>query len=158
MDSAGALSMRAIPRITLVAIAAMLAGCGVGCLYGETGKVTVIRADSPPSPERVVEIVGDALRPMGFSGHVPYPMTPKPPWYLDYEFSLGVGKFAPRERVDVHIKFDDLSISLSDFARNSKASAFDLRVMEAIQTRLRSDLDADIAFTHPPTPAFCLGP
>jgi hypothetical protein len=159
MDSAGALSLRGmIPQFTVVAIATMLAGCGIGCLYGETGKVTVTRADSPPSPERVVEIVGDALRPMGFSGQVPYPIIPKPPWYWDYEFSVGVGKFAPRERVDVYIKFDDLSISLSDFAKNSKASAFDRSVTEAIKTRLRSELDADIAFTHPPTPAFCLGP
>ena len=74
------------------------------------------------------------------------------------EFSVGSGKFAPKERVDVYIKFEDLSILLSDFAKNSKASAFDRSVMEAIQTRLSSDLGADIAFAHPSTPAFCLGP
>lgn len=156
MDSENAVSMRATKRLTVAAMAAMLAGCGVGCLYGESGRVTVIHADAPPRPERVVEVIGDALRPMGFSGREAGKLTPKPPWYWDYEFSVEVG--TPRERVDVHIKFDDLSISLSDFARNSTASVFDRSVMEAIQTRLRSELNADIAFTHPSTPAFCLGP
>ncbi len=154
MDSA----MQAINGLLLTTIAAMLAGCGAGCLYHETGKVVVVRADSRPTPERVVEVVGDSLRPLGFSGRVAYKLSPRPLWYWDYEFSVGVGKFAPRERVNVLIRFNDLSISLSDFARNSKASAFDRSVMEAIQTRLRSELDADISFTHPPTPAFCLGP
>ena len=156
MDSAGALSLQAILPLTLAAIVVMLAGCGVGCLYGETGKVTVIRAASPPNPERVVEVVAEALQPMGFSGREAGKLTPRPPWYWDYEFSMGAG--VPREQIDIHIKFDDLSISLSDFARNSKASAFDRSVTEAIKTRLRSDLDADIVFTHPRTPAFCLGP
>lgn len=159
MDRASALSIRMIKRLTLSAIAAILTGCGVGCLYGESGKVVVVRADSPPSPDHLVAVVGDALRPMGFTGAVASALTPKPPWYWDYSFrSPGVGKFAPRDVVDVHIKFDDLSISLVDWDRSSKASPFDRSVMEAIQTRLRTELGADISFTHPPTPAFCLGP
>ena len=147
-----------IKQLGLAASAAMLAGCGVGCLYGESGKVTVIRTDSRLDPERVVAVVGDALRPLGFSGPAAEKPAPGSPRYWDYRFSVGAGKFAPRERVDVLIKFDGLSISLADFAGGWKASRFDRGVTEAIETRLRSELDADIAFTHAPTPAFCLGP
>jgi hypothetical protein len=156
MDSASTLWIR-LP-LTLSALAAMLTGCAVGCLYHESGQVVVVSGESPPSPERIVEVVGASLRPLGFAGRVANNMTPRPPWYWDYEFSVGVGKFAPRERVDVFIKYDDVSITLSDFARNSRASAFDHSVMEAIQARLRSELGADISFTHPATPALCLGP
>jgi len=155
MDSA----MQAINGLLLAIIAAMLAGCGgVGCLYQETGKVVGVREDSRPGPERVVEVVGDSLRPLGFSGHEAYKLKQRPELNWDYEFSVGVGKFFPRDRVDVNIRFADFSILLSDFSRKSKASAFDRSVMDAIQTRLRSELDADISFTHPPTPALCLGP
>jgi len=76
-------AMEAINGLILTTIAAMLAGCGVGCLYHETGKVVVVRADSRPSPERVVEVVGDSLRPLGFSGRVADKITPQPLWYWD---------------------------------------------------------------------------
>lgn len=138
---------------------AMLTGCGVGCLYGESGKVVTVHGDSIPTPEHLVEVVGDALRPMGFTGAPASALTPKPIWYWDYSFkSPGAGKFAPRDRVDVHIKFDDLSISLVDWGRRSTATPFDRRVMQAIQNQLGSELEANISFIHPPTPAFCLGP
>jgi hypothetical protein len=116
--------------------------------------------DTPPSPEPVVAVVGNALRPMGFTGATSTSaITPKPTWHWDDSFkSPGVGKFVAQDAVDVHIKFDDLSITLIEWARHSKASPFDLKVTEAIQTQLRSELGADISFTHPPTPAFCLGP
>jgi hypothetical protein len=89
----------------------VLVGCGLGCLYQEHGKVAVIAADVHVAPERLVEVVGNALQPMGFSGHAAKALTPRPEWYWDYEFrSPGVGKFAPRDVVEVLIKFDDLSI------------------------------------------------
>jgi hypothetical protein len=149
-----------IQWLAVCAMAATLTGCGVGCLYGETSKFVVAGADSPPSPERLVAVVGDALRPMGFTGApAASAITPKPPWSWDYSFkSPGVGKFVSQDAVEVHIKFDDLSITLIDWARHSKASTFDRNVMEAIQSQIRSELGATISFTHPPTPAFCLGP
>ncbi len=159
MDRWSAYSIRMTKRLTPFAMAAVLAGCGVGCLYGESGKVVVGRGESEPSPEHLVAVVGDALRPLGFTGAPASALTPKPPWYWDYSFrSPGVGKFAPRNLVDVHIKFDDLSISLVDWDKSAKATPFDHSVMDAIKTQLQHELCADIAFAHPPTPAFCLGP
>ena len=159
MDDAGdaGLSMLVIRAIIVVALAAMLAGCGVGCLYRETGKVLVAGAEASPSPERIVGVVGDALRPMGFSGHLPPELKPRPDWLWDYEFGVGY-KFMAHDSVNVIIKYNDLSISLADYARGSQASPFDRSVTTAIQTRLKSELGADITFTHPQTPAFCLGP
>jgi hypothetical protein len=153
-----AASMETIKVFAVPALAAMLSGCGVGCLYVESGKVVSVRVDSLPSPENVVQAVGDALRPMGFTGQPIAPAITQRGSLPDYGFSVGVYKFAPRERADISIKYDDLSISLADFARGSTASAFDRSVMTAIQTRLRSELNADITFTHLPAPAFCLGP
>jgi hypothetical protein len=153
-----AILTRSTKLLVLSVIASMMAGCGAGCLYGESGNVVVREMDSPPTPARLLEVVGDALRPMGFVGQEAAPITPRPLGYWDYTFSVGARKFAPRERVDVHIKFEDFSISLSDFARGSKASAFDRSVLEAIKARIRSQLGGDITFTHTPTPGFCLGP
>jgi hypothetical protein len=143
--------------VAAAAIAVSLGGCGVGCLYGETGKVIMPDANSSPRPERVVEVIGEALRPMGFTGHAGPDVTPKPAWYWDYGFSVGVGKFSP-PRVDVNIRYEDLSISLADYAGGSSGSAFDRTAITAIQARLRSELGADITFTPLQQPAFCLGP
>ena len=117
----------------------------------------MVGADSLPKPEQVVEVVGQALRPLGFSTEAKKGPMPKPARSY-YIFSIGGGEFAPSERVDVFIKYDDLSISFSDYARGSKASTFDRRLAAAIQTSLQSQLGADITFTHPQSPAFCLGP
>ena len=94
---------------------------------------------------------------MGFIGHAAPEVTPKPTWAWNYGFSVGVGKLAP-PRIDVNIRYDDLSISLADYARGSTASSFDRSVTTAIQARLRSELGADITFTPERQPAFCLGP
>jgi hypothetical protein len=95
MSHASAYSIRVTKPLAVSAIAATLAGCGVGCLYGESGKVVVVHGDSIPSPEHLVEVVGDALRPMGFTGAPASALTPKPIWYWDYSFkSPGAGNFA----------------------------------------------------------------
>jgi hypothetical protein len=158
MDNANAFPTKAAKALTVAAIAAMFAGCGTGCLYHEFGKILVVPGDSPPSPQRVVAVIGDALRPLGFSGKAADTPTPRAAGYWDYEFSVGGEKFRARPRVMVFIKYEDLSLTLSDFARNSSAPSFDRSITEGISTRLRTELGADINFTHPPSPALCLGP
>jgi hypothetical protein len=151
----------AVPLVALAVTTgvATLPGCGVGCLYGEHGEVMIMAPNSHVSPERLVEVVDHALGPMGFTGHAVTPPTPRPEWYWDYAFrSPGREKFFVRDQVDVRIKFDDLSITLIDWDRASDASKFDRRVTTAIQAGIRSELGADITFTHPKPSPFCLGP
>jgi hypothetical protein len=142
--------------LKIIALSGLLSGCGVGCLYGETGKVMLLLADTRLSPERLIAVVGDALRPLGFSGQPVRAPTPQPAWYWDYEFRKP-GKFGVSP-VAILIKYRDLSITLSDYDRATEASEFDRRVTAAIQSGLRAQLGADIKFAHPGTPAFCLGP
>ena len=120
----------------------------------------VVEPRSQVTPERLVEAVGNALKPMGFSGAPWNPSTPSPQRYWDYEFrNPEVGSFFHhRDPVDVRIKFDDLSITLVDWDRAADASDFDRRVTSAIRDQIRSELGTDITFTHPKPPPFCLGP
>jgi len=142
--------------------AACLQGCGVGCLYGETGKVVLVHPSTQVTPERLIEVLGNGLRPLGFSGSPWNPSTPLPEKYWDYEFSSPASGSWLHERapVNIRIKFDDLSVTLIDGQRGSvsKATDFDRRAMGAIQEAVRADLGADITFAQPKMPAFCLGP
>jgi len=136
-----------------------LSGCAVGCLYGEKGKVMVSGTDTTVSPERFVEVVRNALRPMGFTESLPPTLSPRPDWLWDYEFhSPKSGKFFEPPRVDILLTYSDLSVGLSDWSRASKASDFDRQITTVIQTAVRSDLGAEITFIHPKPPLFCLGP
>jgi hypothetical protein len=138
---------------------AMLSDCGVGCLYHEQGRIVVTAGHTDVSAERLVQAVDNALRPMGFSGNSAKSLTPRPDWYWDYEFrSATVGKFAQLNAVEVLIKYEDLSITLTDWDRASRASDFDRGVTAAIETAIRSDLGAEITFRQLKSPAFCLGP
>jgi len=148
-----------LSRGTVTAFIASLWGCGVGCLYGEQSKVTVAAGRADVSAQRLVEVVDNALRPMGFSGNPARTLTPQPDWYWDYEFrSAGVGTFAQRDAVEVHIRYDNLAITLSDWDRASKATAFDRRVTAAIESAVHTELNAEISFQPIKSPAFCLGP
>jgi hypothetical protein len=144
---------------TATVFIAMLSGCGVGCLYHEQGKVMVPAGHTDVSADRLVEVVSDALRPMGFSGNVAKSLTPRPDWYWDYEFRTPtVGKFVQRDAVELLIKYDDLSITLTDWDRASQATDYDRRVTTAIETAVHSELGAEIAFRQLKSPVFCLGP
>ena len=137
--------------------AATLAGCGVGCLYHENGKA-VVAPNTQVTPERLVAAVGNALQPMGFTGAPWNPATPTSQRYWDYAFRNHCSLFSRCEEVEVFITYDDLSIGLSDGSRHSDASEFDRRVTSAIRDHVRSELGADITFSHPKPPPFCLGP
>jgi len=152
----------AVPLVGFVVMigAAAFPGCGVGCLYDEHGKVLVVAPNAQVAPERLIAVVADALQPLGFSGAPWNPTTPTPRRYWDYAFrNSGSGAFLNhRDPVDIRLKFDDASITLVDWSRDSEASEFDRRVTPAIRDQIRSELGADITFVHPKPPPFCLGP
>jgi hypothetical protein len=147
-------------NMLVVGFVVSLSGCGIGCLYHEQGKVTVRSGNAPVTPDRFVEVVRDALTPLGFAESPPPNLSPKPDWMLwDYEFhSPKSGKFFQPPPVEILLTYSDLSIVLSDWSRASKASDLDRGITSAIESAFRSELGADIHFVHPKPPPFCLGP
>jgi hypothetical protein len=123
--------------IVLLVIMSGVEGCAL-CHYGAHATLVTPTAATLPEPPPPSEVLGDALRPLGFTLGQNVKLG-----YFYYE--IGVG-FPGADRVSVSWYPESGLITLYDF-RNFEASDLDRRVQDAIQMKIARMYGQKLGFT-----------
>jgi hypothetical protein len=143
-------------RLVLTACASVwLCACAdlnLGCIFRD--EITAVGG----SPERFaaapsfVSVLHEVLTPFGFQG--PSELSSGRAY-----FSLGVGSFSPKERID--IQYDPVSkhLWLTDYHVNggSSPSKYDQRILDSLREKMASAYGASLEI-RPINEAVCFGP
>jgi hypothetical protein len=127
--------------------ASLLVAC-TACPFHEHGRIV---SHDTLSPERVVNALDEALKPMKFSRQACTSLGGANS-LCDYDYAapdfIGVGP------TQVRFSLSDLSVQLID--SNRRESPLDHRVTDAIRRSVRARLDADIEFEKEKTSYKCV--
>jgi len=131
----------------LSVLGAIVSGCLLGCAswqpcpYGVSGQIVGVDSAVPAQRKRLVEELGSALHPLGFSGPESVPHI-EPEQIL---FSLTRGSRISGDHLTVVIALDSMQLSIRDHV-NVRETPLDRDTITAVQTHLATAFHATIDF------------
>jgi hypothetical protein len=128
-----------------VAVCVLMPGCASwqACRFGVTGQLAIPEGERRLEKHRLVAEIESALQPLGFSSaHVMPKVSPEL-----IVFSLGDGFSIAKDRIDVGLEPDSMSIFVRDY-KDVEESAKTAKVIEVIEKRVGDSFHANITFTR----------